>query len=116
MPFDALSAQDVFNAFARAGLEIQNPEKKMTCQRARRAERLQRPLPVRNSAHRARRGADHRLCHARINCRRGRHYIDKLRGNSDTRRDVVYIYVKDNVMLQLSANLTNAEAKATATR
>jgi len=38
------------------------------------------------------------------------HYIDTLSASADTHRDVVYTYVKENVMLQLSANLTSAEA------
>jgi hypothetical protein len=39
-------------------------------------------------------------------------YIERLRNDSTTRRDVVYVYVKDNVMVQLSASLTTAEANA----
>ena len=39
-------------------------------------------------------------------------YIESLRNKSDSRRDVVYVYFKDNLMLQLSAALTNQEASA----
>jgi hypothetical protein len=39
-------------------------------------------------------------------------FIASLRNDPDTRRDVIYVYIKDNVLLQLSANLTPAEASA----
>jgi hypothetical protein len=39
-------------------------------------------------------------------------YVIGLRSNPETRRDVVYVYVNQNAMLQLNANLTNAEAQA----
>ena len=39
-------------------------------------------------------------------------YIDRLRANANTRRDVIYVYVVGNVMLQLNANLFPAEADA----
>jgi hypothetical protein len=39
-------------------------------------------------------------------------YVAQLRADSTTRRDVVYVYVKNNVMLQVNANLTTEEANA----
>ena len=37
-------------------------------------------------------------------------YIEKLRNDSDTRRDVVFVYFNHNLMLQLSPQLTNQQA------
>lgn len=39
-------------------------------------------------------------------------YIDRLRAVADTRRTVIYTYFQANMMLQLNASLTNAEAAA----
>lgn len=39
-------------------------------------------------------------------------YISRLRADSETRRDVVYVYTNGNVLMQLNANLLPAEAQA----
>ncbi len=39
-------------------------------------------------------------------------YVIGLRGNPETRRTVVYVYVNQNAMLQMNADLTNQEAQA----
>ncbi|MBW4439567.1 MAG: hypothetical protein KME04_20690 [Pleurocapsa minor GSE-CHR-MK-17-07R] len=39
-------------------------------------------------------------------------YIERLRSDSELRRSVVYVFVKDNVLMQLNADLVPADARA----
>ncbi len=111
VPFQRYSAQDVFNAFARASLEMQNPEKAMVMQ-GRDApsdfsDRYTFEIPRIAPA-----GGQIIVFSSPDQLQAWQAYVEKLRNNSTTRRDVVYVYVKDNVLLQLSANLTTQEAMA----
>lgn len=111
IPFDRYSAQDVFNAFARAGLQIQNPEKATTVLgrgaptefRDRYLFEVPRIAPA---------GGQVIEFANQTELQAWQDYIQQLSSNSATRRDVIYVYVKGNIMLQLNANLTAQEANA----
>ncbi len=109
VPFVRYGAEDVFNAFGRAGLQIQNPEKNMTVigrgAPSGFSDRYLFEIPRIAPA-----GGQIIVFSSADQLAAWQHYIETLRASTDTRRDVVYVYVKENVMLQLSANLTNQEA------
>lgn len=111
IPFQQLSAEDVFNAFARAGLQLQNPQKETTVQGRGAptgfADRYVFEIPRVAPA-----GGQVLVFSDAAQLQAWQEYIDRLRNDSATRRDVVYVYVNQNVMLQLSASLTNLEAAA----
>lgn len=111
IPFQQLSAEDVFNAFARAGLQLQNPQKEMIVQGrgapTQFADRYVFEIPRVAPA-----GGQVLVFSDAAQLQAWQEYIDRLRNDSATRRDVVYVYVNQNVMLQLSASLTNLEASA----
>ena len=111
IPFALHNSEDVFNAFARAGLQMQNPVKEMNVG-ARGAPgefsdrylfEIPRIAPL---------GGQIIIFATPQQLQAWQDYIERLRNDSSTRRDVVYVYVKDNVMVQLSASLTTAEANA----
>ena len=111
VPFARFGAQDAFNAFARASLEMQNPEKSMVIQgRGAPSEFSDRYLfevpriaPV---------GGQIIVFADAGQLQAWQAYIEKLRNSSDTRRDVVFVYFNQNLMLQLNPLLTNQEAFA----
>jgi hypothetical protein len=111
IPFALHTSEDVFNAFARAGLQMQNPTKEMNVgARGAPSEFSDRYLfevpriaPL---------GGQVIVFASAQQLQAWQDYIERLRNDSTTRRDVVYVYVKDNVMVQLSASLTTAEANA----
>ena len=110
VPFVRYGAEAVFNAFGRAGLQIQNPEKNMTVS-GRGApsgfsDRYLFEIPRIAPA-----GGQIIVFSTPDQLKAWQHYIETLRANAETRRDLVYTYVKENVLLQLSANLTNEEAQ-----
>ena len=110
VPFVRYGAEDVFNAFARAGLEVQNPEKSMTVS-GRGAptgfsDRYLFEIPRIAPA-----GGQIIVFGSVDQLQAWQHYIDTLSASAETHRDVIYTYVKYNVLVQLSANLTAAEAK-----
>ncbi len=111
VPFNRYTSQDVFDAFARAGLEVQNPQKQMVVQgRGAPSEFSDRyifEIPRIAPA-----GAQIIVFATPDQLQAWQTYIDKLRSSSDTRRDVVYVYVNANVLLQLNAALTTQEANA----
>lgn len=111
VPFERFGAQDVFNAFARASLEMQNPEKSMVVQgRGAPGEFSDRYLfevPRIAPA-----GGQIIVFADAGQMQAWQAYIEKLHNDSDTRRDVVYTYFNANLMLQLNAMLTLQEANA----
>jgi hypothetical protein len=110
VPFVQHNVEDVFNAFARAGLQVQNPEQSMSVSGRgaptgfsnRYLFEIPRIAPA---------GGQIIIFSSPDQLAAWQHYIDTLRSSADTRRDVVFTYFKENLMLQLSANLTNDEAK-----
>lgn len=108
VPFDKFNVQDVFTAFARAGLPIGGLEQNMLVSREGPTElrdryvfEIPRIAPAGGQV----------IIFANPQQRANwEAYIETLRGSSDTRRDVIYTYFHENVMLQLNTGLTNAEA------
>ncbi len=111
IPFDRYSAQNVINAFARAGLPVQNPEKATTVLgrgaptgfRDRYLFEVPRIAPA---------GGQIIEFATPAELQAWQDYIQQLSSSSATRRDVIYVYVQGNIMLQLNANLTTQEANA----
>ena len=110
VPFVQHNAEDVFNAFGRAGLQIQNPEKNMLVSGrgapSSFSDRYLFEIPRIAPA-----GGQIIVFSTPDQLAAWQHYIDTLLASADTRRDVIYVYIKENVLLQLNANLTNQEAK-----
>lgn len=111
VPFARFGAQDVFNTFARASLEMQNPEKSMLVQGrgapTEFSDRYLFEIPGIAPA-----GGQVIVFADASQMQAWQAYIDKLHNDSATRRDVVYVYFNANVMLQLNAMLTVQEANA----
>lgn len=108
VPFDKFDVQDVFNAFARAGLPIGGLEQSMLVAREGPTElrdryvfEIPRIAPAGGQV----------IIFANAQQRaQWESYIETLRGSSNTRRDVIYTYFHENIMLQLNTGLTNDEA------
>lgn len=111
IPFQQISAEDVFNAFGRAGLQMQNPQKEMIVQ-GRGAPNEFADRYVFEVPRVAPAGGQVLVFSNAEQLQAWQDYIERLRNDSNTRRDVVYVYVNQNAMLQLSASLTNLEATA----
>jgi hypothetical protein len=108
VPFARYTAQDVIDAFSTAGLQVQNMQRDMAVGRgapntfsARYEFEVPRIAPG---------GGQILIFQQQEDLTAWQDYIAQLRADSATRRDVVYVYVKDNVLLQVNANLTTQEA------
>jgi hypothetical protein len=107
-PFARYDAQSVIRALNDAGATIQNPIQDTTVGRdapSTFSDRILFEVP-----RIAPEGGQILIFRTQGDLQAWVDYIDRLRGDQNTRRSVVYVYVKDNVMLQLSADLTNEEA------
>jgi hypothetical protein len=111
VPFDKYDAEDVFNTFARAGLQVANLTESMNIQgrgaptnfRSRYTFEIPRIAPS---------GGQIIVFATPEQQAEWQAYIRRLDADSTTHRDVIYTYWAANVMMQLSASLTNAEANA----
>lgn len=110
VPFRQHSAQDVFNAFQAAGVTFANPVRDQLVGRGapstfseRYTFEIDRIAPL---------GGQVLVFDTPEAMAEWQSYIERLRADSSTRRDVVYVYTQDNVMLQVNANLLSAEAAA----
>lgn len=109
-PFVRFSAQDVFDAFADAGLSAENPERQISAGRDDPGEFSDRyvfEIPRIAPA-----GGQIVVFDDPQDLAAWEAYIERLRNDSTTRRGVVYVYVNGNVMLQLNNALTANEANA----
>ncbi|MBK8022293.1 MAG: hypothetical protein IPK19_12895 [Chloroflexi bacterium] len=108
IPFDRFSVQDVFTAFARADCPSAVWNKTS-------------PSPVRDQPGLGDRwvfeipriapaGGQVIVFDSQAQRAEWEAYIAELRNDDETRRDVVYTYFHENLMLQLNAGLTNQEA------
>jgi hypothetical protein len=109
-PYDRHTAQNVFTAFARAGLIAGDLEQNTDVQRDaprglgdRWVFSIERIAPA---------GGQIVIFADPAQQREWEGYIDRLRASTNTRRDVVYTFFHVNVMVQLNAGLTNQEATA----
>lgn len=110
IPFERYSAQDVFDAFSTAGVEAQNLQRDMVVGRG--APAYFKDRYVFEIPRIAPQGGQIIVFDRPEDLAAWQAYVADLRSESATRRDVVYVYVKDNVLLQVNANLTTQEAGA----
>ena len=110
IPFNRFTAQDVFAAFSTAGVEAQNSQRDLVVGRGapstfsdRYIFEISRIAPA---------GGQVLVFETPQALGAWQDYIAQLRADNDTRRNVVYVFVKDNIMLQVNANLTTQEANA----
>lgn len=110
IPFNRFNAQNVFDAFSRAGLQVQNLQRDMLIGRDapstfsdRYIFEIERIAPS---------GGQILIFSTPDDMHAWQTYIDTLRANANTRRDVIFVYTYGNVMLQMNANLFPNEADA----
>ncbi|MCC6616994.1 MAG: hypothetical protein IT320_26215 [Anaerolineae bacterium] len=107
-PFDRYQAQQVVDALNAAGATVQNPVQNMTV--GRNAPSTFNNRIIFEVPRIAPDGGQILTFRSAGDLQAWQDYITGLRNDPNTRRSVIYVYVKDNVLLQLNANLTNAEA------
>lgn len=110
LPFNLYTAQAVFDAFTAAGLDVLNPVEEQLAGRDTPGEFGERYVFEIGSIAPA--GGQVIVFDTPDQLAAWQSYIQSLRNNSATRRGVVYVYVKNNVMVQLNSSLTNAQANA----
>ncbi len=110
VPFAQFSIQHVRDAFAQAGLPVQSMLRDMTAGRDapltfndRYTFAIDRIAPD---------GGQVLFFNSAEQMQAWLTFIARLRADSETRRDVVYVYTNGNVLLQVNANLLPAEAQA----
>lgn len=108
IPYEQVDAQEVLNAFARAGLPVDNPTQERLAPRGAPSEFRDRwffEIPSVAPA-----GGQIVIFASQEQADAWVEYIERLRNDSLTRRDVVYTYFHENAMLQLNTMLSNADA------
>jgi hypothetical protein len=108
VPFATYTAQQVLDAFASAGLDIQNVQRDMQVGRdtpTTFSDRYTFEIPIV-----APNGGQIVIFDSSANMQAWRDYIEQLRNDRLTRRDVIYVYENHNVMVQVNANLPLEEA------
>lgn len=112
LPFNLFTPQDVFNAFTAAGLEtaIAPDDEQIVAGRDDPADYDERV--VFHIASIAPLGGQVITFETADQLAAWQAYIESLRNNSSTRRGVIYVYFRNNVMVQLNSSLTNAQAEA----
>ncbi|MBE2272042.1 MAG: hypothetical protein IAE80_27655 [Anaerolinea sp.] len=110
LPFALFSAQDVFDVFSRAELGVQNIAEQNLPAREdpssfgeRFVFEIQAIAPL---------GGQIVVFDTPDQLAAWQAYIERLRNSSATRRNVVYVYFRNNLMLQLNNTLTTAQATA----
>lgn len=109
-PYAQFNIEDVRNAFSQAGLPVQSMVRDMTAGRDapltfndRYTFAIDRIAPD---------GGQVLFFTSDAQMQEWLSFISRLRADSETRRDVVYVYTNGNVLMQLNANLLPAEAQA----
>lgn len=107
-PFDQLTAQEVVDALNAAGAIVQNPVTDMVVGRDAPntfSERIVFQIPSV-----APEGGQIVIFRNAADLQVWQQYIDTLRADPASRRSVIYVYVHQNALLQLNANLLPNEA------
>jgi hypothetical protein len=110
IPFNRYTAQDVFSAMSAANLQVQNSQRDLVVGRGAPSTFIDRYIF--EIPRIAPSGGQVLIFETPEGLSEWQEYIGQLRSDNSTRRDVVYVFVKDNVMLQVNANLTTQEANA----
>jgi hypothetical protein len=108
VPFATYTAQNVLDAFERAGLDVTNPERDMLVGRDAPATFSDRYVFEIGLV--APQGGQILVFSSNADMQAWRDYIESLRASTATRRDVVYVYENANIMVQINANLPVNEA------
>jgi hypothetical protein len=110
LPFNLFTAQQVLDALTAAGLSVQNPTREMFVGRGAPGSFRDRYVFEIDTV--APFGGQVMIFETPEGLAEWERYISQLRANSATARDVSYVYVHHNVMLQVNANLPLAQARA----
>lgn len=110
LPFNLHTAQQVLDAFRAAGLSVINPAREM--QVGRDAPSSFRDRYVFAIEGVAPNGGQVLIFDTPEALAQWTAYIERLRANSATRRDVSYVYTFRNVMIQINADLPLRTAQA----
>jgi hypothetical protein len=110
VPFARFSAEDVVGAFSRAGLQVDNVTRDMLMGRG--APNTFRDRYVFEIPRIAPLGGQFMIFDTPEAMGEWVAYVERLRANTDTRRDVIYVYPYANVLLQVNASLRPEEANA----
>jgi hypothetical protein len=108
VPFARFTADQVLAAFESAGALVRNPAREMLVGRdapATFSDRVLFEIPRIAPA-----GGQILVFSTPESLAEWRAYIDRLRADPDTRRDVIFVYENANLLLQLNAGLTPQEA------
>jgi len=108
IPFNRFTAQSVFNALENANVSIQNPQRDMLI--GRDAPSTFSDRYIFEVARIAPAGGQMLIFQTPEAMAEWEGYINRLRANTTTRREVIFVYTYGNVILQLNANLTPQEA------
>jgi hypothetical protein len=108
VPFGTLTAQDVFDAFEAAGRDVQNIQRAMQIGRGAPTTFTDRYTFEIGSISPS--GGQVLVFSSDSGMQAWRDYIETLRNDRNTRREVVYVYENRNIMLQLSSVLPIDEA------
>ena len=108
IPFARHTGQDVLNALGAAGLSVERSQRDMTVGRDAPATFSDRYIFEIASV--APNGGQILVFSDAASLQAWVDYIDHLRNDSSTRRDVIYTYVHNNIMMQLNTNLMPDEA------
>ena len=103
IPFGTYSAQNVIDALQAAGLDLQNIQRAM--QVGRDAPTTYNDRYIFEIPSIAPQGGQILIFSSDANMQAWRDYIELLRQDRVTRRDVVYVYENANVMVQVNSNL-----------
>lgn len=110
LPFARFTSASVLAAFEQAGVVVQNPTREMLVGRdapARFADRTLFEIPRIAPA-----GGQIIVFNTPEELAVWQTYIDQQRADPATRRNVIFVYINSNVLVQLNANLTPQEADA----
>jgi hypothetical protein len=110
LPYNLYTAQNALDAFSAAGLSVINPAREMQVGRDAPNTFSDRYTFAIDEV--APNGGQVLVFATPEAMAEWNTYIERLRANSATRRDVSYVYVQGNIMLQLNANLLPRTAQA----
>lgn len=110
LPFNLHTAQQVLDAFRAAGLSVINPAREMQVGRGAPASFRDRYVFAIEGV--APNGGQVLIFDTPEALAQWTAYIERLRANSATRRDVSYVYTFRNVMIQINADLPPRTAQA----
>ena len=108
LPFQRHTGQDVLNALGAAGLSVDRPTRDMVVGRDAPTTFSDRYTFEITSV--APNGGQVLVFDNPASMQEWVDFIERLRSDSNTRRDVIYTYVHNNVILQINTNLLPDEA------